>query len=1169
MASFEATISLNNSRAAFIERVYKELLTEEAKSLTISNLQGKLEILETYWEKFESTHEKLIAGSGKIEGVLELPYFKDHRFDITIGHYHEARGILSQLIDKRGISGSSRRSLASGTAQPTYSKRYLPEISLPKFGGAYADWRSFRDLFASLVGSNTDLSNVEKMHYLRTSLSGEPAQRIANLTISDESFSIAWELLLSRYENKRLLISAHLEHLLSPPTMTSHSAKELNALLTVTSEALNALEALGSPTSQWDQVIVHTVSQRLSSKLREAWEVKVGSSAEYPSYKDFKDFLTGRARAMESIEINSVPRAPATKPSNVSSSKQSTAAKVHHGTAQPPQKSRPAPKSAPSGKVTYPCSMCEADHYLTSCSSFRQLSVSARREVVERRYLCYNCLGRHSVRDCRSKTKCQYCGGLHHSMLHNQPSSQPQRPAQQRQQTNSTQQKAVPVVTYTHENDIPMVVTGHHSDSGSAPDFRPGVLLATSLALLVRPDQPAHQVRLLIDPGSEISVISDQLVRQLGLLRLKTQLRISGIGDTASGPALGKVRLTIQSTCSHFQLRVSAYALGQLTTSLPTFSPSQLTWDHLEGLQLADPDFLTPAPIDILLGADVYGQLILPQVITNGPNSPSAQLTRLGWIVFGPTEGPDTTQVATSHLTVTNEDLNELLTKFWIQEEIPGTPEVQLNEEEAHFLARRFTIVCTRLPPSSARETDEVYRQLYTDFLREYEELGHMRRVSRQLARSAHQRQLNGGGGTGTEMTLAHEASASGGLRVSGRPCSSRADAPPEYFFPHHGVLRASSETTKLRVVFNGSNKTSSGQSLNEIMHTGEKLQKDISDVLLFSRRKRLIFMTDITKMFRQIRVHPEDRPLQQIVWTDSNGDIATYQLTTVTYGTRSAPFLSMRVLHQLVEDEGSNYPLAVEPLMKGRYVDDICGGADSDEELLRTAHQVTQLCRSGGFPLAKWHSNSPALLTSLQPDSTSQEQRFIEDSLTKILGVSWHPGTDNFKFSVTQPETSSITKRIILSETAQLFDPLGFLAPVVIRAKILLQALWIEKLGWDEPVSQTTAQRWSQFREELTQLSEITIPRWLGLLTDSVVEVHGFPDASQVAMSAVIYLKVLNKGKSQLTLVCSKTKVAPLKRLTIPRLELTAALLLAKLTNWFKLDSTLTHRTLVDKRGP
>ncbi|XP_063979931.1 uncharacterized protein LOC135163955 [Diachasmimorpha longicaudata] len=309
--------------------------------------------------------------------------------------------------------------------------------------------------------------------------------------------------------------------------------------------------------------------------------------------------------------------------------------------------------------------------------------------------------------------------------------------------------------------------------------------------------------------------------------------------------------------------------------------------------------------------------------------------------------------------------------------------------------------------------------------------------------------------------------------------------------------------------------------------------------------------MTDITKMFRQIGVHQDDWPLQQILWADANGDVTTYQLTTVTYGTRSAPFLSIRVLNQLVEDEGSNYPLAVEPLTKGRYVDDICGGADSEEELLKTAHHVTQLCQSGGFPLVKWHSNSAGLLSTLRLDSTSHDQKVIEDSLTKILGVSWHPGTDSFTFSIARPGTNSISKRIILSETAQLFDPLGFLAPVVVRAKILLQALWIEKLGWDDPVSPTTAHRWRQFRDELNQLSEVTVPRWLGLLKGFDVEVHGFSDASQVAMAAVIYLKVPHLPGNGITLVCSKTKVAPLKRLTIPRLELTAALLLAKLIRY------------------
>ncbi|XP_011309478.1 uncharacterized protein [Fopius arisanus] len=944
MASFEATISLNQSRAAFIERIHKELLTEEAKSLTISNLQSKLEILETYWEKFESTLEKLIA--------------------------------------------------------------------------------------------------------------------------------------------------THLEQLLSPPAMTAHSAKELNAFLTTVSGALNALETLGSPTAYWDQVHVHTVSQRLSSKLCEAWEVKSTCDGEY------RDQLDSSCYFHEAIHCQLI--------------QQATSAKVHHGTAQPTQRSRPVKKSAPTGKVTYSCSMCEADHYLTSCSSFRQLTVPDRREVIERRYLCYNCLGRHSVSECRSKTTCQYCGKLHHSILHRQPSSQPARPAQQRQQTSSTQLKPVPVQLNLH----PLQPTpARHGQTRSK----------------------AHQLRL---PSPA------QLVSQL-LAQLKISILVC-----FWLPALG--------------VWVSAYALGQLSNSLSAFSSSQLTWDHLGELHLADPDFFTPAPIDILLGADVYGQLILPQVITSGPHSPSAQVTRLGWIVFGPTEGSDTSQKATSHLTVTSDDLNELFTKFWIQEEVPETPEVQLNEEEAQSSSlgdsRSSTLACLHCLLKKLSR-DEAYRQLYSAFLKEYEELDHMRRVSGSSISSALSDQLTRGRNA-PGMTLAHEVSASGGLRVPGGTWSPPTQSAPKYFFPHHGVLRASSETTKLRVVFNGSNKTSSGQSLNYIMHTGEKLQKDISDVVLFSRRKRLIFMTDITKMFRQIRVHPEDWPLQQILWTDSNGDIVTYQLTKVTYCTRSAPFLFIRVAHQLVEDEGSKYPLAVEPLIKGKYVDDICGGADSVEELLRTAHQVTRLCLSGGFSLAKWHSNSPALLTSLQPDSTSQDQRSIENSITKILGVPWHPGTDNFQFSVTQPQTSSIMKRTILWETAQLFDPRGFSAPVVVRAKILLQALWIEKQGWDEPVSPTTAQRWRRFRDELTQLSEVTIPRWLGLLTDSVVEVHGFSDASQVARSAVVYLKVFNNGKPQLTLVCSKTKVAPLKRLTIPPLELTAALLLAKLTKYVKDRLNLTNAT-------
>ncbi|XP_011311723.1 uncharacterized protein [Fopius arisanus] len=329
-------------------------------------------------------------------------------------------------------------------------------------------------------------------------------------------------------------------------------------------------------------------------------------------------------------------------------------------------------------------------------------------------------------------------------------------------------------------------------------------------------------------------------------------------------------------------------------------------------------------------------------------------------------------------------------------------------------------------------------------------------------------------------MTLTHEAQASGGLRVSEELRVGPSDICGSYYLPHHGVVRESSETSKLRVVFNGSAKTSAGKSFNDILHTGAKLQRDVSDALLWTRQHKVIFMKDITKMFRQIRVHEDDWPLLQILWNDYNGGFSTFQLTTLTYGTGSAPFPANRVLLQLAEEEGYRFPLAVDPIVKGRYVDDICGGADTHVQLVRKAQEVRNLCAARGMLLAKWHSNSSALLRWLDPDSTANDQRIYEDSETRMLGLSWQPNSDNFVFSTKSSQNLTVSKRIILSEIAQLDDPFGFLSPVVIRGKMLLQEIWIEKLGWDDEVSPQIAHRWNSFRQDLISLSNVSTPRWI-----------------------------------------------------------------------------------------
>ncbi|XP_015122525.1 uncharacterized protein LOC107044957 [Diachasma alloeum] len=758
------------------------------------------------------------------------------------------------------------------------------------------------------------------------------------------------------------------------------------------------------------------------------------------------------------------------------------------------------------------CSIYEEEHFIDKCPKFKQLSPEKRKEFVEKKYLCFNCLGKHSIRACRTTKTCVVCHKRHHSMIY-----------------------------ITRRQNCP---------------------LETS-----QPDQLKSQ---------------DSLAVKLGLLKSPALLPVVGIG----GSRLFSKEFSqfcLKSLHSGKHLQIKAYILDHLTSSLPSFSVSDTqAWGHLEGLKLAHPESMEPRPIDLLIGADFFGSMVKPHIIKGPSDSPIAMNAIFGWVVLGPTSAAIPMVTTSNHIAVSNEELYDLLTSFWLQEEAPKAEDIDLTKEEAEceqFFQRthsrdssgRYVVRLplarspTELGDSYGRakaclsslfrrmERDQWTLQLYSIFLKEYEDLGHMVRVPA----------LTGSGNAGSlkfgcrseGMTLAHGASASGGLRVPEEKQSARVStrcsaqrqahsSTPMYYFPHHGVLRESRETTKLRVVFNGSSKTSSGVSLNDIQHTGAKLQKNISDVLLSSRRSKYIFMTDIRKMFRQIKVYREDWHLQQILWRDSPGQINTYQLTTVIYGTKSALFLACRVLNQLVADEEHRFPLAISPLTSGRYVDDIFGGAGEESGLLEVSKQVRCLCLAGGFPLTKWHCNSPSLLRSLNPEGVSQDHKLLEDAITKILSLKWDPNTDQFKFSIHLPANSKVTKRNMLSEIPQLFDPLGLISPVVIREKALLQRLWIEKLDWDDALSPHISDKWTQFRKELSQVENISIPHWLGVRKDAVVEIHGFSDASQTAMAAVVYVKVISSDGLSVSLATAKTKVAPLKQLTIPRLELNAAVM-------------------------
>ncbi|XP_062541079.1 uncharacterized protein LOC134209115 [Armigeres subalbatus] len=378
------------------------------------------------------------------------------------------------------------------------------------------------------------------------------------------------------------------------------------------------------------------------------------------------------------------------------------------------------------------------------------------------------------------------------------------------------------------------------------------------------------------------------------------------------------------------------------------------------------------------------------------------------------------------------------------------------------------------------------------------------------------------------------------------------------YFLPHHAVYKESSSSTKIRVVFDASAKTTSGLSLNDALGVGPTVQNDLITILLRFCCYPVVLTADIPKMYKQVQVHKDDRKYQRILWLNTNNEMATFELTTVTYGCASAPYLATRTLLQLAKDEATDLPLASKVIEDNSYIDDFLTGGriQNEQEVIEIYKQLTELLRRGGFGVHKFCSNSKAVRDTIPHDLQETLFNFEEADINNVirtLGLIWNPNEDYFTFNVTLLDgrvgNTRPTKRSVLSAIGHLFDPCGYLGPVTTTAKLLMQDLWRLKLNWDDELPNEQNELWTTFREQLPLVNALRKKRCVITSEATILELHGFSDASQRAYGAVLYTRCISpNGTVSVELVCSKSRVAPLKPMTIPRLELCGTLLLARL---------------------
>lgn len=309
------------------------------------------------------------------------------------------------------------------------------------------------------------------------------------------------------------------------------------------------------------------------------------------------------------------------------------------------------------------------------------------------------------------------------------------------------------------------------------------------------------------------------------------------------------------------------------------------------------------------------------------------------------------------------------------------------------------------------------------------------------------------------------------------------------------------------------------------------------------SRTFKYAMIADIAKMYRQVLVDESQTPLQRIIWRDEPHErIKEFELLTLTYGTAPASFFAIKSIRTLAEIESKYFPVGSQIVMRDFYVDDLITGANSMTRALQIREETMKLLEKGGFVLRKWASNKMELLKNIPESSVASSIRSLDkEGIFKTLGIQWNPIEDVFQYHVRMDSNYAQrpTKRTILLCIAQIFDLLGLLGPVIILAKLFIQRLWTLQVDWDESLPADVYTEWITYRSQLKQLNELRITRMaLGAQNIACVELHGFCDASQKTYGACVYLRVTDQDGSHHTrLLCSKSRVAPLKTISLPRI--------------------------------
>ena len=828
-------------------------------------------------------------------------------------------------------------------------------------------------------------------------------------------------------------------------------------------------------------------------------------------------------------------------------------------------------RSSGSGK----CLLCSELHQLWNCEQFKKKSFEDRMKIIRDARLCDNCfkLG-YFASGCMQKSGCyiEGCGGKHMTVIHPPERSLPPRqeiPENHQMINKGNQSHARDNVEHTSQNHAIGAGVRRTCSNASAVG---GKVRLRIVPVRVQGRQPGQVVvtYALLDNGSDVSLCDEKLIDELGISGVQRHFFLTTQEKKDSARTGYEVKLIINSIDNESRLEVpKVWTVERLNISEQSIPRDQDVdrWPHLNGIELPEID---NKEVRVLIGCNVPEAFWVLDEKRGCKGEPVGIRSLLGWTIIGPTEKigeEDSFNVNFLRLERQDDDgmLLQQVEKFWktdfvdsissskVSMSVEDERALRILEESTKMVSGHYQIA---LPwrqqppylPNNRILADQRFQLLKKKFLRDH-------KLFERYKGTIHDYITKGY----AERVPEEE------LDVDGKPL---------WYLPHHAVFNPN-KPAKLRVVFDCAARYK-GTSLNDQLLSGPDLTNSLLGVLVRFRQEPEALSSDIEAMFHQVMVDPKDVDAFRFLWwsdDDLSKQPVEYRMKVHLFGSTSSPSCASFGLRKTAQDNTRNFDHEViDTVLKNFYVDDCLKSVQSTEVAIKLREDLCALLSRGGFRLTKWLNNQREVLETIPiadkaPSVLDLDLNSDVLPIERTLGVQWNMDSDMFTFKV-MPKDKPFTRRGILSVTSSVYDPLGMVSPITLPAKKLLQDLCKQGLSWDEEIGGEESQFWKRWLSELPLLSSVTLPRCLKPIDFGRIEnaeLHHFADASQIAYGTVSYARLVDEnGRMHCNFLAGKSRLAHMKQMTIPRLELSAAVLAVRMNQMLQEEFQLKFNKTV-----